>query len=395
MKGIPVLIAATLLLAGCGGGSDDAESSMPRGLTGTTIKIGTHTDLSGPLAIWGVPMVNGMRMRFEELAAVGGVHGRTIDFVVEDNQYQVPVAVKSVNKLLNVDEIFAMLGAMGTPHNNAAFARMFEANVPSLFPLTAAESMYEPLHPLKFSYFVSYQNQVRGGMTYMVEQHGVQKVCLQSPGTDYGSEVAEGYAMAVEELGLESVYVGRHKGSETDFVGTATSIKNSGCELLLLGAFVKDTILLYTGVRDAGWDGVVLTNMVPYLPEIPPAADGGMEGMYAAAPFLVPNFTDLEEGSWGRGWYENYVSDHGEEPAAQSVIGYVIADLLVKSLEAAGRDLTVEKLIEAMESIDYYEDPFGGPSLSFGPEKHVASDSLNLYQVVEWRWQTVAEALPY
>jgi len=153
--------------------------------------------------------------------------------------------------------------------------------------------------------------------------------------------------------------------------------------------------LLYTAVRDAGWDGIVLTNMVPYLPEMAPAADGGMEGMYSAAPFYVPNFTDLEEGSWGRGWYEMYVASHGEEPAAQSVVGYVMADLLVKGLESAGRDLTVEKLVAGIEGIDHYEDPFGGPSLSFSPEKHVAGNSLNLYQVVEWRWKTIAKELPY
>lgn len=397
MKHTLVLLTMAFLLVSCGGGGGDdaADSGLPRGVTASSIKIGSQTDLSGPLAIWGVPMVNGMRMRFEELAAAGGVHGRTIDFVVEDSQYQVPLAVKAVNKLINVDEVFAMLGAIGTPMNHATFDRMFEANVPSLFPLSGARSMYEPLHPLKFSYFVSYQNQVRGGMAYMVEHHDIGKACLQSPGTDYGSEVAEGYKMAIDELGLESVYVGRHKGSETDFVGTATSIKNSGCELLLMGAFVKDTILLYTAVRDAGWDGIVLTNMVPYLPEMPTAANGGMEGMYAAAPFYVPYFTDLEEGTWGRDWYETYVASHGEEPAAQSVIGYVIADLLVKGLESAGPDITAEKLVAAIERIDHYEDPFGGPSLSFGPDKHVAGDSLNLYQVVEWRWQTIAEALPY
>ena len=395
MKHTLILLAMVFVIASCGGADDHADTDSPRGVTATSIKIGTHTDLSGPLAIWGVPLVNGMRMRFAELEAAGGVHGRTIDYVVEDTQYQVPVAVKAVNKLLNVDGVFAMLGSMGTPHNNATFARLFDANVPSLFPLTAARSMYDPHHPLKFSYFVSYQDQVRGGMAYMVEQHGIGKVCLQSPSTDYGSDVAEGYAMAVEELGLESVYVGRHKGSETDFVDTATSIKNSGCEMLLLGAFVKDTILLYTGVRDAGWDGIVLTNMVPYLPEMPTAADGGMEGMYAAAPFYVPNFTDLDEEAWGREWYETYVKSHGEEPAAQSVIGYVMADLLVKGLESAGPDLTVERLVAAIEGIDHYEAPFGGPSLSFSAEKHGGGDSLNLYQVVEWKWETIAEALPY
>ena len=395
MKHTLRLLAMVLLVAGCGGSIHHTATDGARGVTETSIKIGTHTDLSGPLAVWGVPLVNGMRMRFEELAAAGGVHGRTVDFVVEDSRYQVPVAVEAVNKLLHVDKIFAMLGSMGTPHNNATFTRMFEANVPSLFPLTAARSMYEPHHPLKFSYFVSYQNQVRGGMAYMVKQRDIRRVCLQSPDNDYGSEVAEGYEMAVAELGLESVYVGRHEGAETAFAGTAASIQTSGCELLLLGALVKDTILLYTAVREAGWDGIVLTNMVPYLPEIPPSAEGGMEGMYAAAPFYVPNFTDAEEGTWRRDWYETYVAEHGEEPAAQSVIGYVMADLLVKGLESAGPDLTVEKLVLAMERIDNYQDPFGGPSLSFGADKHVGGNCLNLYQVVDWRWKTIAESLPY
>ena len=77
-------------LSGCGGSEESAESNLPRGITADTIVIGSHTDLSGQLAIWGVPLVNGMRMRFDEVAKAGGIHGRTIKFLVEDSQYQVP-----------------------------------------------------------------------------------------------------------------------------------------------------------------------------------------------------------------------------------------------------------------------------------------------------------------
>lgn len=384
-----------LVAAGCGGGDEEASTTSARGVTDSKIVIGTQSDLSGILAIWGVPHVNGMRMRFDEINAAGGVHGRTIDFVVEDSQYQVPLSVKAVNKLLNVDEVFAMLGAIGTPNNNATFERMFEANVPSLFPLSAAQSMYEPWHPLKFSFFVSYQNQVRGGMRHMIEAHDVKKVCLQSPATDYGAEVVEGYEAAVEELGLESVYTGRHKGSETDFVGTATSIKNSGCEMLLLGAFIKDTILIYTAVREAGWDGIVLSNMVPYIPEVAVAADGGMDGLYSASPFFVPAMDEAEEGSWVADWYERYRERFGTEPTPQSIIGYNSANLLLIALEKAGPELTTEGLVAALESIDNYEDPFGGPSMSFSRDKHLGSDALNLYQVRDRRWETLAESIPF
>ncbi len=387
------LLILALSLAGCGGETPD--SGLPRGITAATIKIGSHTDLSGPLAIWGVPTINGMRLRFDELDAAGGVHGRSIDFVVEDSQYQVPMAVRATNKLINVDKVFAMLGAMGTPQNNAVFDMMFEANVPSLFPTTAAASMVEPLHPLKFSYFVSYRDQARGGIQYLVEQNGFEKVCLQTIATDYGAEIEIGFEQAVEELGLEVTYVGRHNRSETDFTGTVTAIKNSGCEFLFLGPFIKDSIALYTAARDAGWDGVIAANMVPYLPEIPAAANGRMEGFYAVAPFFIPDFAGDVGSEWIAAWQASYVELYGDEPAAQSVIGYVMADLLILALDGAGRDVTVEKLIAAIEAIDFYKNPFGGPTISFSASKHMGGDYLNLYQVQNGKWVTVAESLPY
>ena len=390
------LIFLALLFVGCGGGDGTATSHLPRGVTADSITIGSHTDLSGPIAIWGVAMTNGIRMRFDEINENGGIHGRKLEFVVEDTQYQVPMAVKATNKLLNVDDIFLMLAAMGTPHNNAVFNRMFEAGVPSLFPLTGAVSMYEPLHPMKFSYFVSYRDQARGGIAYMVENHGISKVCLQTAVNDYGEEVAIGFELAVHEHNLDVVYAGRHKGSETDFTGTIAAIKNSGCELLFLGPFVKDAILIYTAARDAGWNAPVVANMVPYLPTIAVAADGGMNGMYAVASFRLPDYeAEVSADSWIGRWYTKYVGLYDSEPSAQSTIGYVIADLTIRALEAAGPEVTTEKVLAGLEAISSYEDPFGGPSLSFSAQKHQGGDYLDLYQIQGNKWVTVANGIEY
>ncbi len=388
-------IVVMMVLAGCGGADDGASDGLPRGITADTIKIGSHTDLSGSLAIWGVPATNGQRMRFDEANAAGGIHGRNIDFVVEDSQYQMPVAVKATNKLLNVDKIFLMVGAMGTPMNIAVMPRMFEAGVPSLFPISAAVQMYEPLHPMKYSYFVSYRDQARGGMAYMSKKYGIKSVCLQAMATDYGAEVEVGFNQAVEELGLDVAYVGHHKGSETDFTGTVTRIKNSGCELLVLGPFIRDTILLYSAARDIGWDAPIISNMVSYVPEIAAAGDGRTEGLYSVASFYMPPFKSAPAGSWIAQWYARYLERFDEEPAAQSIIGYVTADLTVRALEAAGPELTVEKVLAALESIENYEDPFGGPSLTFSATKHQAGNYLYLYQVVDGKWEIAEERIPF
>ncbi len=392
---VTVAIVAMLVVAGCGGADDSASDGLPRGVTADSIKIGSHTDLSGNLAIWGVPATNGQRMRFDEANAAGGIHGRMIDFIVEDSQYQMPNAVKATNKLLNVDDIFLMVGAMGTPMNIAVMPRMFEADVPNLFPISAAVQMYEPLHPMKYSYFVSYRDQARAGMAYMTEKHDIKSVCLQAQANDYGAEVEVGFHQAVEELGLDVTYVGRHKRAETDFTGTVTAIKNSGCELLVLGPFVTDTILLYSSARDAGFDGPIIGNMVSYVPEVAQASDSRTEGLFTVASFYMPPFKSAPAGSWISQWYARYLELFDEEPAAQSIIGYVIADLTVRALEAAGPEPTVEKVLAALESIENYEDPFGGPSLTFSPTKHQGGDYLYLYEVVNGKWEVAEERIPF
>ncbi len=390
-------IAAMFVLAGCGGAGENggASADLPRGVTADTITLGAHTDLSGNVAIWGVPAVSGQRMRFDEINAAGGIHGRKIRFIVEDTQYQVPNAVKAANKLLNVDDIFLMVGALGTPMNIAVMPRMFEVGVPNLFPITAAVQMYEPLHPMKFSYFVSYRDQARAGIKYMVEKHGIKSVCFQGLANDYGHEAEVGFNMATEELKLKVAYVGHHKPAETDFVGTVAAIKNSGCELLVLGPLIRDTILIYSAARDAGFDAPILGNMVSYVPEVAQASGRRTEGLYAAASFYMPVFKQAEPGSWVADWYARYKKMYGDEPAAQSIIGYVIADLTVRALEAAGPELTTEKVLAALESIENYEDPFGGPTLTFSPTKHQGGDYLYLYQVIDSQWQVVEERIPY
>src|SRR2546426_6964758 len=119
-----------------------------RGVSKTEIVLGMHTDLSGPAATYGVSSSNAVKMRFDDVNEKGGIAGRKIKLIIEDTQYQIPRAVQAGAKLINRDHIFAMVAALGAPMNNALFKDQVEAGVPRLFPLSAAPSMYEPLHQL-------------------------------------------------------------------------------------------------------------------------------------------------------------------------------------------------------------------------------------------------------
>jgi branched-chain amino acid transport system substrate-binding protein len=365
-------------------------------ITDDKIVVGQISDMSGATAVWGVSATNGTRVRFDEVNAAGGIHGRKLELIVEDGQYQVPISVKAANKLLNRDKVFVMLGNIGTPANNANMPRQLRMGVANLFPVTAAVSMYEPLHPMKFSYYVSYRDQIRGGVRNFVEKTGAKKVCMQTQATDYGHESEFGYLSAVEELGLESVYLGRHKVTETDFVGTVTRMKNTGCEVLFIGTIVTDTIQLYTAVRESGWEVPVVGNMVVVHPLIASAADGGMEGLYSVGPIVMPDLDEeSDDGRWRAKWHRDYRERFGEDANVQAQVGWVTADLMIRAMESAGPDLTTDKMLAELEKIQNYVDPFGGPTLSFGPEKHQGSDSLFLSQIIDGEWSVVQRDLSY
>ena len=92
------------------------------GVTDTEIVLGSGSDFSGPTAIWGVGATNAARLRFAQANEAGGVWGRKIRYVVEDTSYQVPKAISAANKLINRDEVLALLLSVGTPLNNAGHA---------------------------------------------------------------------------------------------------------------------------------------------------------------------------------------------------------------------------------------------------------------------------------
>src|SRR5437879_1117511 len=163
-----------------------------RGVSKTEIVLGMHTDLSGPAATYGVSSSNAVKMRFDDVNEKGGIAGRKIKLIIEDTQYQIPRAVQAGAKLINRDHIFAMVAGLGTPMNNALFKDQLEAGVPSLFPLSAARSMYEPFHKLKFYSAASYVDQVRAGINSFVTKKGKKALCVMYPDTDFGKPIVDG-----------------------------------------------------------------------------------------------------------------------------------------------------------------------------------------------------------
>ena len=363
------------------------------GVTESEIVLGSHTALSGPVSAWGVGSTEGTRMRFDE-ANEKGIHGRKIRFVVEDNQYQVPRAVQAANKLINNDKIFAMLGALGTPMNNAVLGEQLAKGVPNLFPFTAARSMAEPFHKLKFAQFSTYYDQVRSSIKYLAEKEGKKKSCSMYQDTDFGHEIRDAVKDETAALKLELAAEASYGPTDTDFVAPVSKLKSAGCDLVVMGSSIRDSIQAVGTARKLGWSEVTLVGQAASYDPLVAAAPGGiMEGFYSGTgmPFA---YADTSSEAI-KAWAGKYKAKTGQDPNSAAQYGYVGADIIVKALDAAGKDLTRAKFLAALEAISDYKPLFPGPSLSYGPDKHQGSTATFLAKVESGRWKVIAENLLY
>ncbi|WP_158923237.1 ABC transporter substrate-binding protein [Acidisphaera sp. S103] len=359
------------------------------GVTDTEILIGTVTDLSGVTAIQGVNNANAIRLMFDEANSKGGINGRKIHYIVEDSQYQVPRAVQAMNKLLNNDRVFMTIQDGGTPMNNATWPMALEKGTPKLLPLTAARSMYEPFNKLKFSQTSSYVDQMRAGVKYFIDSRGKKAICIMYQDTDFGKDVLAGVTLQTEAENLKIVAMTAHKPTDTDFSAAIAKLREAHCDLITLGTIVRDTMIIISTVKKAGWDVDLLGQAASYDTAIATAPGGTGEGFYSMTPTLYaypddprPEIHDL---------MARYKARYGFELNYIGQTGISVAQIALAALKGAGRDLTVDSLVTSMESLHEFTDIYGN-TYSFGPNQHHGSTKAFLAVIKDGRWVPVVQA---
>ncbi|MCV2889304.1 ABC transporter substrate-binding protein [Ruegeria aquimaris] len=378
------LVAASALTAAA-----TLANAQAQGVTDDEIVIGAVNDLSGIFAAVGVPATKGANVYFDKVNAAGGVHGRKIRYVVEDHGYQMPRAMQGFNKLLNRDKVFAMMQNLGTPMNLAGFKLIDPMGIPNIAPLSAARQMIQdPMHN-KFTSFSSYYDQSRVGVKYLASTFGAKNVCTMYLPTDFGKEILEGTQAGVEEAGLTFAAETTHKPDETDFVGSLSKLKESGCEIVTIALGVRQAITIVGTAKKMGLtDMKFMGTSASFLTVVAQVPGGVTEGFYAAA-----SWQDL----WARAeepvvkaFIEEYKAAAGEDPQGFAMLGYAAAQQMVMALEAAGPDLTQESFIAAMETLDYQDDLVGN-HINYGPDDHQGADSVYVLIVENGGWKKVHE----
>ena len=249
--------------------------------------------------------------------------------------------------------------------------------------------MYEPLHPLKFSYTVPYYDQMRAVVKWFVEKKGRKKIAILYQDDDFGLNVANGARDQAKAMGLKIVSETTYKRGSKDFSSQIAKMKAADADLIILGTIIAETIGAKVEAMKLGWKVDMVVSSAGYTTHVPELAKGAATGLYGASQELMP-YEDTAKGEVKK-FVDRYKKRFGSAPPYQAAAGYSTMDLTLVAIEKTGRNLTSDRLGKSIESIKDFPSMFGGSSLSFGPKDHLGPPAntgilLNLVKGTRWTY---------
>jgi len=376
-------MAASLLLA------SGAALAQSQGVSKDEIVIGTIQDLSGPLAGFGKQIRNGMQLRVEEANEQGGINGRKLKLLVEDDGYDPKRSVLAAQKLVNQDKIFMMVAHLGTAQNMAAMPVQFQKNVVNFFPVTAAREMYEPLNRLKYSFAAPYYDQMKAAVPMLVKEKGAKKVCTIYQDDEFGLEVFRGAEEGLKSIGMQFAETTTYKRGATDFSSQMQKLASAQCDFVVLGTIIRETIGAIGTARRLNFNPTFLGSSASYTDLIHKLGGPAMNGLYATMTVQNPYLDEASQPI--RFWANKYKTKFNEDPAVYSIYGYNAVDAFIRGAAKAGPSLSTDSFIKAMDSMTLPTDIFGSPEMTFTATKRLGSDKSRLSQIQDGRWKVVLD----
>ena len=364
-----------------------AGTAFALGVTKDEVLVGTIQDLSGPIAAFGKSARNGMQLRADEINEQGGINGRKIKLIVEDSGYDPKKAVLAAQKLAQKDKIFVTAGNIGTPIAMATMPIFFEKNIPHLFPLTAARQMYDPLHKLKYSFAATYFDQVRAGIKYLNKAKADRKWCVLYQDDDFGTEVLQGTEAGLKDIGKPLVEKTSYKRGATDFSSQIAKMKGSGCDSIVMGTIIRETVGSIAEARKTGYAPEFIGTSAAYTHLIHRLGGPAMNGFIAAHTAAHPYLDDAAQNV--RFWAAKYKTKFNEDPDVFAAYGYTIMDNVAVAIGKAGKNLTIDGFIKALDGLTVPPDMFGSDQMTFSPTKHLGSNKSRLSQIKDGKWTVI------
>lgn len=362
-------------------GTNDVVEETAQGVTDTTIRIGSMGALSGALAFISVPFVHGMEAYLKKVNDEGGIHGRKIELVVKDDEFDPAKSLQAMESLIYDEKVFAIVGQGGTPNVMATMDIVKEVGIPSVYfgsgaaALTTAGPNFFPVQP-------TYDYEGKLLTKFAIDHFKAEKIVVLYQNDDVGRDGLSGITQALEILNKKDAVAEEGKiafgASDTDFAVQVQKAKNLDPDAIILYGLSGAAGGILKEMEKIGLNVPTLTTYSNADPSfanlIGPAAPNAILNLYATGWSAID---DLEKMEPYYEMQEKYFP--GEQINAFTTAGWVAAETFVAGLRNAGENPTWESYIKGMESVKFT----GGltPKVIYGPGVRQGVSEMNLYQV--------------
>lgn len=366
-----VMFAVILL---CTAASCAEPGASEVGVSDSRILFGQSAPLEGPAAALGLGMREGILAAFHEANTVGGVKGRRLELVSRDDGYEPDRAIENTNQLMKTDQVFALIGEVGTPTSKAVQPIATSAGVPFIGPFTGAGFLRDPALATVINVRASYDQETEAWVERLTTDLGVSRIALFYQDDSFGLAGRSGILAALEKRSMALVAEGTYVRNTTAVKTALLTIRKAAPQAIgMVGTYAAcaefirlarrvglDAVFVnisFVGsnslAKELGNDGkgVVISQVVPFPGDVSvPVVARYQKALRAAAPEAEFGFVSLE--------------------------GYLVGRLVIEALSRLDGPVTRADLLTAIKESGPFD--LGGITLTYGPNKNQGMDRVFL-----------------
>ena len=353
-----------------------AADDIP-GVNDDRVLFGQSAAFSGPAEALGRGMQLGVRAAFEERNRTGGVHGRRLELVSLDDTYEPELAIANTRRLIEEEQVFALVGAVGTPTSNAAEPIASSAGVPYIGPFTGAEFLRSRSRPMVINVRASYFQETEEMVERLSSDLGVSRFGILYQDDSYGLAGYKGLTRALKRRKLELAGIGTYHRNTTAVKTAVLDLSHSRPEAVVIIGAYRPVAAFIRWARLLGFDPIFIN--ISFVGSNALANELGEAGNGVLVTQVVPFPGDDSIPVVAA--YQRALAAHSPEskPGFVSLEGYIVGRFVVEALDRAGRDLTRNGFINAATLTGIHD--LGGFELEFGPIDNQGSDRVFLTEI--------------
>ena len=346
------------------------------GVSESTITLGMSSPLSGPNSAYGLEMRQTIETYFEQLNKAGGINGRKLELLAVDDGYETDRSVANTKSLIEEKKVFALLAYYGSSPTTESMNKIFgPGKIPLVGTISGASSLREPVSAnpnsrYMFNVRASYADETEAIVNQLVSL-GLKSIAVFYQNDGFGKSGLDGVTAALKKHGLSPTAIGTVERNSVDVSKAIESIGKTTPQAVIMVTLSKPTTAFVKALKKSGQNPMLMTLSPVGAEQL--VQDLGAEargiGISQVVPYpwndTIPVVRDYQRLVGGKSGFSYYALE-----------GYLMARVMVEGIKRAGKDLTREKLVGALEGLN--NNDFGGYRVTYGGNNRQGSRFVEL-----------------